>query len=105
MVLNPLALRAAKTLWSFGHSECKRVKVIYHHIFLFYEGRQLCDFLFASLDDINSKMGFLIIKERILSQEQNLKSDLHSESIKNKYVRITSPEMYPSTSVTHSVTS
>ena len=23
---NPIALRMAKTLWSFGHSECKRVK-------------------------------------------------------------------------------
>ena len=23
---NPIALRVAKTLWSFGHSECKRVK-------------------------------------------------------------------------------
>ena len=24
--LNPIALRAAKTLWGFGHSECNRVK-------------------------------------------------------------------------------
>ena len=24
--LNPIALRKAKTLWSFGHSECDRVK-------------------------------------------------------------------------------
>ena len=24
--LNPIALRKAKTLWSFGLSECKRVK-------------------------------------------------------------------------------
>ena len=24
--LNPIALRMAKTLWSFGHSECNRVK-------------------------------------------------------------------------------
>ena len=24
--VNPVALRAAKTLWSFGHSECNRVK-------------------------------------------------------------------------------
>ena len=24
--LNPIALRTAKTLWSFGHSECNRVK-------------------------------------------------------------------------------
>ena len=23
--LNPIALRMAKTLWSFGHSECNRV--------------------------------------------------------------------------------
>ena len=23
---NPIALRTAKTLWSFGHSECNRVK-------------------------------------------------------------------------------
>ena len=26
-VFNPVALRTAKTLWSFGHSECNRVKV------------------------------------------------------------------------------
>ena len=25
--LNPIALKMAKTLWSLGHSECKRVKV------------------------------------------------------------------------------
>ena len=25
-VFNPIALRTAKTLWSFGHSECNRVK-------------------------------------------------------------------------------
>ena len=25
--LNPIALRMAKTLWSFGHSECNMVKV------------------------------------------------------------------------------
>ena len=25
--LNPIALRTAKTLWSFGHSECNRVKL------------------------------------------------------------------------------
>ena len=24
--VNPIALRMAKTLWSFGHSECNRVK-------------------------------------------------------------------------------
>ena len=24
--INPIALRKAKTLWSFGHSECNRVK-------------------------------------------------------------------------------
>ena len=24
---NPIALRTAKTLWSFGHSECNRVKI------------------------------------------------------------------------------
>ena len=24
-VFNPIALRMAKTLWSFGHSECSRV--------------------------------------------------------------------------------
>ena len=23
---NPIALRTAKTLWSFGHSECNRIK-------------------------------------------------------------------------------
>ena len=27
LTLNPTALRMAKTLWSFGHSECSRVKV------------------------------------------------------------------------------
>ena len=26
-ILNPNALRMAKTLWSFGHSECKRIKI------------------------------------------------------------------------------
>ena len=26
-VSNPFALSMAKTLWSFGHSECKRVKL------------------------------------------------------------------------------
>ena len=26
LVLNPIALRTAKTLWSFGRSECNRVK-------------------------------------------------------------------------------
>ena len=25
-LVNPIALRMAKTLWSFGHSECNRVK-------------------------------------------------------------------------------
>ena len=27
-MFNPIALRLAKTLWSFGHSECNRVKVL-----------------------------------------------------------------------------
>ena len=26
-IFNPTALRTAKTLWSFGHSECNRVKL------------------------------------------------------------------------------
>ena len=26
-LFNPIALRMAKTLWSFGHSECYRVKI------------------------------------------------------------------------------
>ena len=26
LYVNPIALRTAKTLWSFGHSECNRVK-------------------------------------------------------------------------------
>ena len=26
VLFNPVALRTAKTLWSFGHSECSRVK-------------------------------------------------------------------------------
>ena len=26
MFFNPIALKLAKTLWSFGHSECNRVK-------------------------------------------------------------------------------
>ena len=26
----PIALRMAKTLWSFGHSECNRVKIWIH---------------------------------------------------------------------------
>ena len=28
---NPIALRNAKTLWSFGRSECNRVKMVFHH--------------------------------------------------------------------------
>ena len=28
MHLNPIALRIAKTLWSFGHSECNRYRVL-----------------------------------------------------------------------------
>ena len=27
-IINPIALRMAKTLWSFGRSECNRVKVV-----------------------------------------------------------------------------
>ena len=27
-ILNPVALRMAKTLWSFDHSECNRVKCV-----------------------------------------------------------------------------
>ena len=27
MLYNPAALRVAKTLWSFGHSECSRVNI------------------------------------------------------------------------------
>ena len=27
---NPIALRTAKTLWSFGHSQCNRVKSLHH---------------------------------------------------------------------------
>ena len=39
--LNPFALRTAKTLWSFGHSECSRVKnaffiVIFNRIIVTY---------------------------------------------------------------------
>ena len=30
-MLNPIALRMAKTLWSFGHSECNRVKIWIHY--------------------------------------------------------------------------
>ena len=26
-LVNPIAFRMAKTLWSFGHSECNRVKI------------------------------------------------------------------------------
>ena len=28
---SPIALRAAKTLWSFCHSECNRVKILYRN--------------------------------------------------------------------------
>ena len=38
-LINPIALRAAKTLWSFGCSECKRVNqewvMIYGNSFMF----------------------------------------------------------------------
>ena len=27
IIMSPIALRMAKTLWSFGHSECNRVKL------------------------------------------------------------------------------
>ena len=30
--LNPIALRTGKTLQSFGHSECSRVKVVKKHM-------------------------------------------------------------------------
>ena len=30
--LNYIALRTAKTLWSFGRSECNRVKMAFHYI-------------------------------------------------------------------------
>ena len=26
--INPIALRTAKTLWSFGHSECHRINIL-----------------------------------------------------------------------------
>ena len=32
--VNPIALRKAKTLWSFGLSECKRVKVLRAYLHL-----------------------------------------------------------------------
>ena len=35
MHFNPVALRMAKTLWSFGHSECNRVKESNSAIFSF----------------------------------------------------------------------
>ena len=33
MVINPFALRMAKFLWSFGHSECNRVRkdILFHN--------------------------------------------------------------------------
>ena len=35
-LLNPIALRTVKTLWSFGHSECNRVKdLIFLHNYTF----------------------------------------------------------------------
>ena len=37
MFLNPFALRMAKTLWSFGRSECNRVKS-YDSIVIYYTG-------------------------------------------------------------------
>ena len=33
-LLNPIALRMAKTLWSFGHSECNRVKLYRFNFFV-----------------------------------------------------------------------
>ena len=35
LLFNSLALRMAKTLWSFSHSECNRVKTIYLATFFF----------------------------------------------------------------------
>ena len=35
LALNPIALRTAKTLWSFGRSECNRVKIRLAPVLLF----------------------------------------------------------------------
>ena len=67
--LNPIALRMAKTLWSFGHSECNWVKV-YDYTSMFFchvtNGNNICDFLFASLDNKTFKENRdAFLKERI----------------------------------------
>ena len=53
-LLNPIALRMAKTLWSFGCSECTKVKVYgcfsTSFIASFTKRHDFSDFLFASLD-------------------------------------------------------
>ena len=36
LLVNPIALRMAKTLLSFGHSECNRVKEGCNGIFFFF---------------------------------------------------------------------
>ena len=33
--VNPFALRTAKTLWSFGHSECNRINLAIRQLFHF----------------------------------------------------------------------
>ena len=45
MLLKPIALIMAKTLWSFGHSECNCVKV---NVYTF-RGSNSAIFMFASL--------------------------------------------------------
>ena len=49
-VINPIAFRTAKTLWSFGRGECKRVMVLSKLIKMF-------------LDKINNKIFVVKIKK------------------------------------------
>ena len=66
--LNPIALRMAKTLWSFGHSQCNRVKMYGNATILFlpffFKRDNFCDTLSACLDDKSLfKQSQLTLKE------------------------------------------
>ena len=69
MKFNPIALRRAKTLWSFGRSECSRVKVLeYSSIFsvIYKKGNDFPGFLFAYLYDKHHSTRSLLLKQLLI---------------------------------------
>ena len=83
--VNPTALRKAKTLWSFGLSECKRVVQfkasnkmglnVYGYTAQFFhqfsKGNNFCDFLFASVDKEDLPKWDLALKEKTAPKGAN----------------------------------